>query len=198
MEEKSLEAWSLELRAAIVDLRLYLALRRFGRVVDEMVRKYRPDQPRTPQGVPEGGEWTIDLGSARQRRLAAERIRVAQIGPAIPIITPETMTHIINSHGFYTPRTSPRNSRFFAQYSTPAAIQDMANELYRQRIVPKPWKSGNLYQYSGVINDVDLETGAITPVFVGTDGDGNLSNRVLILFNPITGLVETMYNIPME
>lgn len=70
---------SLELEICLADLRLTLAQRRFARALGDLVRKYRPDQPRMPSGVPEGGQWTIDLGSARQRRLAAERVRVAQL-----------------------------------------------------------------------------------------------------------------------
>lgn len=69
----------LELAICCADLRLYLVQRRFVRALGELVRKSRPDQPRVPRGVPEGGEWTIDLGSARQQRLAAERVRVAQV-----------------------------------------------------------------------------------------------------------------------
>ena len=29
---------------------------------EEIERKYRPDQPRLPAGVPEGGQWTSDDG----------------------------------------------------------------------------------------------------------------------------------------
>ena len=71
----------LELRYLLADLRLTLARRRFGRALDQLVRKYRPDQPRMPRGVPEGGEWTVDPNSARQQALAAsEHLRVA-VGP---------------------------------------------------------------------------------------------------------------------
>ena len=71
----------LELRYLLADLRLTLARRRFGRALDQLMRKYRPDQPRMPRGVPEGGEWTVDPNSARQQALAAsERLRVA-VGP---------------------------------------------------------------------------------------------------------------------
>lgn len=77
---------SLEWRIAVADFRLCLAQRRFGRALDDLVRKYRPDQPRVPKGTPDiGGEWTIDPGSARQRRLAAERVRVAQAGGSIDL-----------------------------------------------------------------------------------------------------------------
>ena len=60
----------LELRYLLADLRLTLARRRFGRALDQLMRKYRPDQPRMSRGVPEGGEWTVDPNSARQQALA--------------------------------------------------------------------------------------------------------------------------------
>lgn len=50
---------SLEWRVAAADLRLCLAQRRLGLVLDEMVRKYRPDQPRAPKGTPEGGNGLL-------------------------------------------------------------------------------------------------------------------------------------------
>jgi hypothetical protein len=74
----------LELEVLFADLRLTLAQRRVQRALEEMVRKYRPDQPRAPKGTPEGGEWVIDPGSARQRRLSesqnGDRIRMALAG----------------------------------------------------------------------------------------------------------------------
>lgn len=66
----------LQLRYRLADLRLTLTLRRLSRALDDLSRKYRPDQPLMPSGVPEGGEWTVDPNSARQQALA-ERVRVA-------------------------------------------------------------------------------------------------------------------------
>lgn len=75
----------LELEVLLADLRLCLAQRRVQRALEEMVRKYRPDQPRAPKGKPEGGQWVVDPGSARQRELAAEQVRVAQFDGKGPI-----------------------------------------------------------------------------------------------------------------
>lgn len=66
---------SLEWRIAVADLRLYLAQRRFGRALDDLVRKYREDQPRVPKGTPEAGQWVADSNSARQGQVAGERVR---------------------------------------------------------------------------------------------------------------------------
>lgn len=56
----------------LADLRLSLAARRFSLALDDMVRKYRPDQPRMPKGSPEGGRWVFE-GIAQSE----QRIRVA-------------------------------------------------------------------------------------------------------------------------
>jgi hypothetical protein len=50
----------LEWRVTVADFQLYLAQRKLGRAIDEMVRKYRPDQPRAPKGTPEGGQWVAE------------------------------------------------------------------------------------------------------------------------------------------
>lgn len=69
----------LEWLVAVADLRLYLAQRRFGRALDELVRKYRPDQPRAPKGTPEGGQWVVDAGYVLPRRFKnpGQRLMVA-------------------------------------------------------------------------------------------------------------------------
>jgi hypothetical protein len=72
---------SIELEVLFADLRLCLAQRRVQRALEEMVRKYRPDQPRAPKGTPEGGQWVVEPNSARQRRLADERARLAELTP---------------------------------------------------------------------------------------------------------------------
>lgn len=183
----------LEWRVAVADFQLYLAQRKLGRAIDEMVRKYRPDQPRAPKGTPEGGQWVIDPIGARQRRLAGERILVAQASASGFTISPEKMFHIINSHGFYTPRTRSGNSKFLPQYSNPDAILGIANELFRRKIVPNPCRFGNLYDMVGDFYDVDTQTGLVTPHFVGLDDNNQLTHAVLIRFDPITGAVETMF-----
>lgn len=81
MAKRSEESWPLDLAVAVADLRLYLAQRRFGRAIDDLVRKYRPDQPRAPRGTPEGGQW-VGVGNGQD---AVERIRVAQVGDLSPL-----------------------------------------------------------------------------------------------------------------
>lgn len=73
-----MELASLEWRLAVADLRLYLAQRRFGRALDDLVRKYREDQPRVPKGTPEGGQWVG--GNRTQER---SRMRTALAGRLI-------------------------------------------------------------------------------------------------------------------
>ena len=77
--------WSRELAREVADLRLYLAQRRLGRAIDEMVRKYRPDQPRAPGGTPDGGQWVSDTGGSSNPRSADQRVLVAQIGDIGPL-----------------------------------------------------------------------------------------------------------------
>lgn len=76
---------NLELRAAIIDLRAHLATAKLERALhaygDYLEGKYSPDQPRAPQGTPDGGQWIVDGGSARQHRLR-ERHLVAQTTPS--------------------------------------------------------------------------------------------------------------------
>jgi hypothetical protein len=45
-----------QLRTALAELHVYVAGERLRR----LLWKYRPDQPRVPAGVPEGGQWTED------------------------------------------------------------------------------------------------------------------------------------------
>lgn len=73
------EPASLELRCETADLRLYLARRRFGRALYDLVRKYRQDQPRAPRGTPEGGQWVTGSGSSKPLRPATvgQRLLVA-------------------------------------------------------------------------------------------------------------------------
>lgn len=59
-----------EFEYRLADLRLSLAARRFSLALDDMVRKYRPDQPRAPKGTSEGGRWVFDAGSLRRGRPA--------------------------------------------------------------------------------------------------------------------------------
>jgi hypothetical protein len=42
---------------------------------DDITRKYRPDQPRVPEGSSEGGEWTRDPNSSEGGRVAREAAR---------------------------------------------------------------------------------------------------------------------------
>lgn len=76
MAKRSEESWPLDLAGAVADLRLYLAQRRLGRAIDDLVRKYRPDQPRAPRGTQEGGQWVgvgngqDAVGSSWRRSLA--------------------------------------------------------------------------------------------------------------------------------
>lgn len=86
MSKRLEDVWALELRAAIADLKLTLALRRFGRAVDELMHKYRPDQPRAPKGTPLGGQWILGAGSGVQGQEGdRERLRAAQIDGSGPI-----------------------------------------------------------------------------------------------------------------
>jgi len=62
--EKALD----QISGAFVDLRMELAARQ----LELALRKYRPDQPRVPAGVPTGGQWT-DAGSTR---MAMARFRL--------------------------------------------------------------------------------------------------------------------------
>ena len=68
-----------ELKSDIASVRMMHAAREIRRLLLE--QHYRPDQPRAPAGTDIGGQWIIDLGSARQQRLAeGDRVNVAQIG----------------------------------------------------------------------------------------------------------------------
>lgn len=186
-----------EIRSHIADLRLTLALRRFWQALDRLSHKYRPDQPRAPKGTSEGGQWIPSAGAVTGQSGASQRVRVAQNFSINPIITPERMFHIINSHGFYTPRTRPNNSRFLLQFSTPEAIQSIVDDLYRRHTVPMPWTHGNLYEFSGDFVEVDLTTGAVTPLLVGVDKYGQLTDRVRIRFDPVTGQIHQLYPVEM-
>lgn len=68
----------LDLAMACADLQLYLAQRRFGRAVDDLVRKYRPDQPRAPRGTAEGGRWVTMSGTRPRIRTALAGVLIAQ------------------------------------------------------------------------------------------------------------------------
>lgn len=68
----------LDLAVAFADLRLYLAQRRFWCAVDDMVRKYRPDQPRAPKGTQEGGRWVTTSGTRPRIRTALAGVLIAQ------------------------------------------------------------------------------------------------------------------------
>jgi len=171
----------------LADLKLSLLALRFSRALDDIVRKYRPDQPRVPRGTAEGGQW-VSEGASRKPHTES-RILVAQI------ITPDRMAHIIGAHGFETRRTRPENSIFLPQYSTPSQIQSLANDLFLRQIVPRPWRFGDWYIMTGDFYDVDLNSGATTPHFVGLDSNGQLTNVINIRFNPITGIVDTMFPI---
>ncbi len=57
----------LWMEAATAEASLARAARRLAVVVEQ---KYRPDQPRVPAGVPEGGQWT-DADGASVTRVAA-------------------------------------------------------------------------------------------------------------------------------
>lgn len=70
MAKRSEESWPLDLAVAVADLRLYLAQRRFGRAIEDLVRKYRPDQPRAPRGTQEGGSGR----SVPRRSLGIEQV----------------------------------------------------------------------------------------------------------------------------
>lgn len=48
--------------------------RRFARALDELVRKYRPDQQRAPKGTPEGGQWVDGVSGSTPGR---HRTRIA-------------------------------------------------------------------------------------------------------------------------
>jgi len=65
---------ALRIKSATALMRMDLVLRSFAEVFED---KYSPNQPRAPKGTPEGGQWIVDPGSARQRQLAGERVRVA-------------------------------------------------------------------------------------------------------------------------
>ncbi|WP_156460253.1 hypothetical protein [Devosia sp. Root635] len=87
---------SLELRAAVADLRLHIAQRRFERALDDLVRKYRPDQPRAPKGTSEGGQWVDGSTNSSQaqaqaqpKRLVADlAARLESLGGGAPILRP--------------------------------------------------------------------------------------------------------------
>jgi hypothetical protein len=78
-----MEPFLLEWRVAVADFRLYTAQWRFGRALDELVRKYRPDQPRAPKGTPEGGQWVSGNGTqerSRMRTALAGRLIMQRVG----------------------------------------------------------------------------------------------------------------------
>jgi hypothetical protein len=56
-EQAAFEQELLQVRRDLVDLKLELALRRLR-------YKYSDDQPRSPKGNPDGGQWTRDAGKA--------------------------------------------------------------------------------------------------------------------------------------
>jgi hypothetical protein len=45
---------------------------------ESIERKYRPDQPRVPAGVPEGGQWTVDDGATTTTLSAAGHHHIPQ------------------------------------------------------------------------------------------------------------------------
>lgn len=57
-----------------------LALKALGyeiRLATLSQRRYRPDQPRTPKGTPEGGQWIEDFSVIGQAQAEPERVYVA-------------------------------------------------------------------------------------------------------------------------
>ena len=91
-----------EFEYRLADLRLSLAARRFSLALDDMVRKYRPDQPRAPKGTPEGGRWVEDWAFTQQPKISPQRVRVAQFGGqgAIDLLDHEGLNgaHTIAEH----------------------------------------------------------------------------------------------------
>lgn len=71
-----------ELEYRLADLRLSLSARRFSLALDDMVQKYRPDQPRMPKGTPEGGQWVFEGNSTSNRidRADVQRLALTEFG----------------------------------------------------------------------------------------------------------------------
>jgi len=68
----------LELQVLIADLRLALAQRRVQRSLDDMVRKYRPDQPRAPRA-----RRRVGSGSSTRAWHVAFRMEAARQNPNV-------------------------------------------------------------------------------------------------------------------
>lgn len=71
MAAKNLSETLTQLSLAISDFKAAVAVRH----LTNMLRKYRPDQPRVAAGVPEGGQWTSE-GSSPARVAMARRFRL--------------------------------------------------------------------------------------------------------------------------
>jgi RHS repeat-associated protein len=113
-------------------------------------------------------------------------------------IPPAAMQHILAGHGCNTQRTRPGNSVFSPEYSNPAALQQLSNDVFAAPGGPPQPYYGRLESIQGQVNLQNQETGETVPYPIGTAGNGMSTNAVRIIYDPATGNVETMYPIPPQ
>jgi uncharacterized protein RhaS with RHS repeats len=112
-------------------------------------------------------------------------------------IPPENMVHILSAHGIDTTRTRAGNSVFSSEYSSPAALQQLSNDVFASPTAPPaPWYGG-LYELQGQVLLQNTTTGETVPYMIGTDAYKNPTNQVLIRYDPVTGNVTTMFPVPI-
>ncbi len=116
-------------------------------------------------------------------------------------ISPDALVHILNGHGFNSPRTRPGNSFFNEEYSNPIALQQLVNDVFASPLAPPtvaPFGQGKILQIQGQVLLQNQETGETIPYIIGTDGNGALTNQVLIRYYAETGDVITAYPVPIS
>jgi hypothetical protein len=116
----------------------------------------------------------------------------------LQFIPPDAMAHILNAHGVDTPRTGPGNSVFSPEYSNPANLQQLSNDVFASPLAPPAPFYGGLMILQGQVLLLNQSTGQTVPYPIGTDANGQLTNQLQIRYDPTTGNVVTMFPEPVS
>lgn len=115
-------------------------------------------------------------------------------------IPPDRMVHILNAHGFDTPRTRPGNSVFNQDYSNPIELQRLSNDVFASPLAPPavaPFGQGSVMVLQGQVVLLNQNTGQTIPYMIGI-ANGMPTNQVQIYYDKATGNVQTMFPIPIS
>ncbi|MGI4945340.1 MAG: hypothetical protein ACRYHQ_33050 [Janthinobacterium lividum] len=104
--------------------------------------------------------------------------------------------HVIARHTAIAVNPKPGDGMFFPQYSTPAALQELALKIYRNG-GPAHFDAGKRFGsvafIAGALMNTSLSTGRSTPEFVGLEGPAGLPTNIVVVFITLEFKVHTMY-----